>query len=590
MREQNDLEEALKLAIQHHRAGFLKEAELIYRKILDRCPEHPETLYLLGTLAHQKGFHTEACGLINQAISLDPRNPAYFYNLGLVHVSLKQSRDAEKSFMMAVKLKPDYIDAYNNLGVIKRSQGLPEEAYNFYRRALQIKPCDANVLHNLGLVLQDMGDYEAALAQYKLALENNPADAYTHSNLLFLLSYYVLCPPKEMLAAHQKWDQLHGGVAKAHTFAHVASGDPGKRLRVGYVSPDLKNHVVSVFFEPLLDKHDRQQVEVFCYAEVESPDHVTRRLQDLADQWRFTVGMSDEAVARLIKNDGIDILVDLAGHTSSPSNRLKVFTYKPAPIQVAYLGYCTTTGLSAMDYWITDSVLHPEDTIELATEMIYRLPRCWLCYRPADNAPSILPRGVNDQCMTFGSLNDFSKLTPRVIARWSEILRAVPGSRLLLKARALSDRSVRSKLKARFAEHEINPDRLILMPRTVSGYLEVYNEVDIALDPFPRTGGGTTADALWMGVPVITLAGERFIERQGVSMLTAVGLTELIADSEEEYVAKAVTLSKNPGQLMRLRSSLRQRMVDSPLCDDKGLAAAMEDAFRDMWRRYLGNL
>jgi predicted O-linked N-acetylglucosamine transferase (SPINDLY family) len=397
------------------------------------------------------------------------------------------------------------------------------------------------------------------------------------------MSYNALYSPDRILEEHRNWDAIQGGKQKAHTFSHSSSGGPDKRLKIGYVSPDLRQHAVSLFFDPILKNHDRNKVEVFCYAEVSKPDAVTERLKMMADKWRTTVDLSDEDVAHMIYDDKIDILIDLAGHTAD--SRLRVFTYKPAPVQVTYLGYCTTTGLKTMDYWITDMVLHPKDTLELAVETIIRLPRCWICYQPPADAPKIEPRVCANNGVTFGSFNNLSKMTPDVIACWSQLLKEVPNSRLLLKARLLADPFIKERTLIQFAHHGINRERITLSPHTPS-YMADYDKVDIALDTFPRTGGATTADALWMGVPVITLVGQRYIERQGASMLKVIGLEKLIASTFEDYINKAVVLAKDYEQRIELHTSLRERMANSPLCDGRDLTQALEDAYRKMWNTW----
>jgi len=548
-------------AIQYHEAGNLQQAETLYRKILAKHPDHPNTLYLLGTLAHQVGHHQSAIKLIKKAIIINSDDPNFYYNLGLVYVALNRPHDAIQNISMALQLKPDYVEAYNNLALIQQIQG----------------------------------NYEAAQKNYQLALQIKPDYLDARDNLLFLLSYHVLCSPRIMLKESQHWDRIHGRVGKTKFFTHSISGNPGKfplapsgvhkRLRIGYVSPDFWRHAVSYFLEPILAEHDRTQVEVFCYAEVTRPDDVTQRFQALADHWRSTVGLSDEALARLIYEDHIDILIDLAGHTAN--NRLKAFTYKPAPVQATYLGYFATTGLATMDYWITDETLHPQDTVELATESLFRLPRCCLAYQPLKAAPEIMPRSGKN--VTFGSFNVLSKISPAAFALWSEILRATPEAQLMLKTKQLGDPVTRKFIQQQFANHGIGAERLILLSYTPSPqeHLATYGRVDIALDTIPRTGGSTTAEALWMGVPVISLAGERFIERLSASMLNAVGLDELIADSYEEYLAKAVALAADPQQLAQLRASLRERMAASPLCNAQGLAQTLESAYRNMWQQYL---
>jgi len=676
------LQQTLQIAIQHHQAGQLRQAEKIYRQILQQHPAQPQALHHLGCIAHLSGNNTKAVELITKALVNQADNPLYYLNLGIAYRALNQAQDAIDAYNKALKLKSNYAEAWNDLGIALSMQKMHEQAIEKFQRAIRLNPsyaeahnnlgnvfnilkepekaqyhCEhalrispdyaeahnnlgkalmdlgklvsaekhcrqalllkpdfsaahynlSNVLsklsqyenalshlqqavalkpsfseahNNLGNILRKRGQLDAALKHYQMALKFQPDLAIAHSNLLFLFSYYVLHSPDEMLAAHQAYDQIHGGDDKAASFVHTPSGDPEKRLRIGYVSADFCRHVVGYFLEPILDQHDRQQVEVFCYAEVKSPDAVTQRLQGKADHWRSTVGITDEAVATMIHDDQIDILIDLAGHTTG--NRLKVFCYKPAPIQATYLGYCTTTGLAAMDYWITDAILHPDTTREKASETIVRLPRCWLCYRPVEDAPEVVVPDPN-RPLTFGSLNDLSKLTDEVIARWSTILKALPDSQLLLKTRVLSDVGVQNQITAQFAAQGITSERLTLLPATPD-YLTSYHEIDIALDPFPRTGGATTADALWMGVPVITLSGERMIERQGASMLSALGLDEFIADSADDYIAKVVALANDAPRRQALRATLRAQMATSPLGDARGMAQALEDVYRSMWR------
>jgi len=546
-------EQALQIALRHHQAGHLRQAEVIYQKLLQQQPRHSDTLYLLGSLCHQKRQHQEAEKLIKQAIAIAPANAHYHYNLGLVLAAQDQIETATAAFQRAIALNPRYAEAYNNLATIQQEVGLYDAAHHNYQQALNIRP-----------------DYQQA-----------------RSNLLSLLSYNVLCTPEEMLLAHREWDRIHGGPDKARTFSHPVRDDPGRRLRIGYVSTDLRRHVISNFFEPILEHHDAAQVEVFCYAEVDNPDDVTRRLQGLAHRWRFTVGMSDRELADQIHEDHIDILVDLNGHTTAVSNRLGAFTYKPAPVQATYLGYFTTTGLTAMDYWITDEVLHPQDTIELANETLWRLPRCCMVYSPPPEAPLPSERQAHD--IIFACFNHLSKISPAAVELWSQVLRAVPTAQLMIKTKQLADSAIQTMMKKRFAAQGIPPERLILLPHNVSyeEHLATYGKIDIVLDAVPRTGGTMTAEALWMGVPVITLAGERFIERLSASMLEAIGVPQLIAYDQADYIEKAAALARNHSQRQQLRATLRQRMAQSPLCDGPSLARTLEKAYRDMWHRYL---
>ncbi len=592
-----ELDALFNQAVQLYQGGRIREAEALCLDILENHPGHAHSLHLLGGIAHLHGQDRRAAELINQAITIMPDNPLYYFNLGIAYKAQNRLEQARAVFEQVLALKPDYAEAWNELGLISyqlgdreqasekyqkalnlkpglaaawnnmgniiKDQGRLQEAISYFQNALRLDPAYAEAHNNLGNMLDDTGQKEEALKHLREACRLKPDLAEAHSNLLFLLSYNVLCSPRQMLDESRQWDRDHGA---SNRFEHVTSGEMPQRLRIGYVSPDLKRHAVSYFLEPIL------------------PDDVTRRLQGLAHHWRSTVGLDDETVARQIHDDGIHVLVDLAGHTAH--NRLRVFSFKPAPVQVTYLGYCATTGLQAMDYWITDTALHPPDTTELATEALYRLPRCWLAYRPDPQAPPVSSRP--DGPVVFGCFNDLSKITSQVIALWCEILHAVPGSRLVLKTRALADPRTRARLCTQFSRHDIGEERLALLPAT-RDYLAAYHEIDIALDPFPRTGGATTADALWMGVPVVSLAGQRYIERQGLSMLSALELTDLVASSSPEYRDKAIALARDYPRRAQLRDTLRQRMARSPLCDHTGLARALERAFRVMWAQSTGD-
>ena len=547
-------------------AQRLADARVVCLEEAQRRSTDIDFLYIAGMVCYEAGDLPNAARLIFQILEARPQDAAAYFHLGRAYMRQSQFEKAAVCYQKAIQLDPNLAEAYGNLGHVLLSQNRIADGIAATRRALELAPQYGNPhLYLAGLERRTDG---AAL---------------THSNLLFALSYNALCTPERLLEEHREWDKRHGGEGRAGRYTHERAGDLEKRLRVGYVSPDLKRHPVSQFLEPVLKGHDHEAVEVYCYAEVPQPDEVSGRLESMVDHWRTTVGRSDAQVARQIHEDAIDILVDLAGHTAN--NRLGVFTYKPAPVQVTYLGYCTTSGLEVMDYWVTDAVVTPETTVERTTETIWRLPRCWLSYGPETRSPEVAVRpGAGP--VTFGSFNNISKLTAQVIETWAAILDAVPGSRLLLKTRALRDEGMCAEVRARFAAEGVAAERLELRGATPD-YLAEYGEVDIALDPFPRTGGATTADALWMGVPVVTLAGERMIERQGASLLRAVGLGELIATDREDYIAKVVALARDDQRRTGLRAGLRARMAESELCDGRGLAAALETAYREMWQRYI---
>jgi protein O-GlcNAc transferase len=369
---------------------------------------------------------------------------------------------------------------------------------------------------------------------------------------------------------------------------HTHDRNLERRLRIGYVSPDFKTHSVSYFIESLISSHDRRQFEVFCYAEVPNPDNKTDHLRKLADGWRSIVEMAMNDVVDCIRGDGIDILVDLTGHTAN--NRLQVFTKRPAPLQVTWLGYPNTTGLSAMDYRLIDAITDPEGPgDDLHSEQLVRMPNGFLCYTPDVEAPSVkVPPALSNGIVTFGSFNNLSKITSSTLSAWARILEATPNSRLLLKNFSLADAQTRQRYLALFAERGINTKRVEFLNYipSKSGHLESYNRIDISLDTFPYNGTTTTCEALWMGVPVICLRGDRHAARVGASILTRVGQPDLIAETVDDYVAVAGALAKDQVRLTTLRRSLRPTMAASPLCDAQGFTLDVETAFKNMWREW----
>lgn len=596
-------------------SGAADQAVRVCKQVLSQAPNQPVALHLLGAACCRASDLAGAVKPLTRLIGIQPGNADAYLLLGVAYEGLNRPDDALKAFRQAFELRSGWPDAGSRLGSLLRRLKRYDEAIASYQAVLAIHPNDDTTLFNLAIALHAAFRFEEAAACYQQILTRHPSDAETwvglgnvmkdsgqvaagracnlkalqtrpdyreaFSNLLFIEAYHVLYAPDELLAHHRAWAQRFAPDDRAGRYTFPARDAADRPLRIGYVSPDLRRHPVGTFVEGLLRAHDRDRFEVVCYAESQADDEVSRRLRSHAQTWRQTIGQSDEAVASQVHEDRIDILVDLAGHTRG--NRLGVFAFRPAPIQVTYLGYCTTTGLSAMDYWLADEALVPEDTVERTTEAVWRLPRCWISYQPAADAPAVAARD-SDEALTFGCFNDLSKLCDEVIATWAEILTQVPGSRLLLKAAPFNHEAGRGAMTQRFEAHGIGPESLMLRARTPD-YLAEYGDMDIALDPFPRTGGVTTADALWMGVPVITLAGERMIERQGVSMLRAVGLTACIAGTRQDYVTQAVALAGDFDQRREIRAGLRGRMRASELCDAEGTARAIEAAYSQMWDR-----
>ena len=530
--------------------GQSEQAVVALERAVALHPDYAEAQFHLGSALHAHGRPDVAAAALRRALELDPGLVEAHYVLGIVQLELGQQQHAEAAFLRALELRPGYVSALNGLGNARQGMGrLPEAA-------------------------------EA----YSAALEGDPKHLLAHSNLIFLITYHQ---SRSGQAIFDECERFYARHAKPLESLHRPFHRPRaerRRLRVGYLSPDFRSHVIASNFEPLLAAHDRQVVELFCYSAVQRPDDTTKRLRDLSEHWRDIATTPDEAVARQIREDRVDILVDLAWYTAG--HRLLVFARRPAPVQATYLSFATT-GFPVIDYLITDRWLHPPGQGgELHTERLYRLPRCFACYSAWPEAREVTPRPEQGP-LTFGSFNTLWKLNPPVIALWARILRRVPGSRLLLKARQLADTARRDELTQAFADHGVEPARLLLRGDvTMAEHYAMYGEVDLALDPFPFGGGVTTFDALWMGVPVITLLGERFIGRMSGTMLEAIGRPRWIARNPDQYVELAVSLAGDRARLGKLRAGQRQRVQRSALCDGPGLARAMEQAYIEMWQRW----
>jgi predicted O-linked N-acetylglucosamine transferase (SPINDLY family) len=465
------------------------------------------------------------------------------------------------------------------------------EALASYNRAIALKPGYAEAYDNRGVMLAELMRLDEALASYERAIALKPDFAEAHSNLLFSLNYDSKLTPDRLFEAHLEWNERYGRRVP-HPVAHANERDAGRRLRIGYLSPDFRSHSVAHFVEPLLKNHNRQAVEVFCYAEVIRPDAVTGHLQSFADHWRVTIGLSDNELAERIRTDAIDILVDLAGHAGH--NRLPVFARKPAPIQVTWLGYPNTTGLDAMDYRLVDAVTDPPgESDALASETLVRLEGGFLCYGGLKDAPApATPPSLQSGTITFGSFNNPTKMSSATLDAWSSLLVRLPTARLLLKGGPFTDTTARALCLARLRERGVAPERVEMLPwlDDAAAHQAAYNRVDIALDPFPYNGTTTTCEALWMGVPVVTLRGDRHAGRVGASLLDQIGLTEFVANSVEEYVGIALTLARNGERLEELRHSLRPRIAASRLCDGPAFARKIEAVFRNVWQHWCNDL
>jgi predicted O-linked N-acetylglucosamine transferase (SPINDLY family) len=564
--------------------GKPDDAVACYRRALELKPDLAEAHNNLGNALKDLKKLDGAVACYRRALELKPDFAEAHHNLGSVLTDLGKAGEALAYSRRALELKPDFAEARNILGIALSELGRPDDAVACYRRALELKPDFAEAQNNLGNALVDQGNADEALACYRRALQLRPDYVMAHSNLVYT---QLFCPgydAQSLDEEHRRWSRQHAEPLERFIQPHLNDRSPARRLRIGYLSPDFRLHPVGRFALPLLESHDHESFQVFCYASVLDPDGITERCRAQADVWRDVFRLSDEQVAHAIRQDQVDILVDLTMHMAN--NRLLVFARKPAPVQVTYLAYCGTTGLGTMDYRLTDPYLDPPGRDErFYCEQSVRLRETYWCYRPPIETPPVnaLPALEAGQ-VRFGSLNNFCKVTPPVLATWSRLLQAVPGSRLLLHAHAGSHRD---RIRTLLAEQGISAQRLEFVDSLPTlEYFDVYRRIDMALDPFPYGGGTTTCDALWMGVPVVSLAGQTAVGRGGVSILSNIGLPELIAETPEQYVRIAVELAQDLSRLSRLRATLRDRMQASPLMDAPRFARNVEAAYRDMWERW----
>ncbi|HYH43942.1 MAG TPA: tetratricopeptide repeat protein, partial [Burkholderiales bacterium] len=546
---------------------------------------------------HALRRYAEAVDSCERALLAEPAHADAFYNRGNALQALRRDADAVASYDRALALRPDYAKAHTNRGNALYALKRYEEALAAYDRALALTPHAAEALSNRGNVLGSLGDLDEAIRSYRRALAVSPADPRVHHALIFAL----------LRSAADAEDVRAQCAAFAECFEHRStplehrnSAVPTRRLKVGYVSADFRAHSVAWHIAPVLENHDPQAVEVYCYFNHPDHDPMTERLMKLPVHWREVADLTDVAFASLVQQDGIDILVDLAGHTTH--SRLVAFARRPAPLQVTWLGLPATTGLSSIDYRITDDSVDPvgrtehyqsERLVRLSTHACYQPPHALLCAtaRSASGIPENSGRlpPVNDLpalsrgYVTFASFNELDKISPATCALWASVLREVPDSRLLV----VCEPSAAKRARERFIAAGISAERLKLEDkRPLADYLKLHNEVDVALDPFPFNGGTVTRNALWMGVPVITLAGTMPVSRVGLALMTQLGLDAFVAKTPDEYVQIAARCARDPGALAEIRRSLRRLMEEAPFSNCAAYTRELEAAYRWMWETW----
>ncbi|MEO8444864.1 MAG: tetratricopeptide repeat protein [Gammaproteobacteria bacterium] len=530
-------------------SGRQDEAVAAYREVDGRFPDDLELLQLMARFYHRAALGVDAERCLLRMQQLNPGHAPTYADLAQLYMDFTQFSRALQVARDGLTLDPRSLVLWNTIANCQLSLGLVDDSLNSFRKVMELEP-------------------NASVA---------------HSNLLLTMHYVSAIEPAEIFAEHQRFGRKHTPPVIANkVFANPPN--PDRRLRIGYVSADIRNHSIAYFLEPLLDYRDRERFEVYAYSGVKAPDAVTQRLRGKFDQYRSITHLQHDKLAQAIKADQVDILIDLAGHAGS--FHAVMLGYKPAPVQVTYLGYPDTTGIEAVDYRITDWISDPPGAEAWHTEKLVRLPGGFLCFRPPETLPAIgPPPGIANGYVTFGSFNREFKVSQQILDLWCQILRAVPGSRMLMKSIAGSDPATREFQLGEFERRGIDRERVELVGFIASQaeHLGMYRKIDVALDTFPYHGTTTTLDSVLMGVPVVTLSGQTHASRVGASLLTQMGIPEFIARTEDEYVAKAVELASSLDRVAALHGALRQKLLASGLCDGPGFVRTFEYALRGMW-------
>ncbi|OHC29581.1 MAG: hypothetical protein A2Y50_12475 [Pseudomonadales bacterium RIFCSPLOWO2_12_59_9] len=583
------LEKALSLKPEHHEAlcwlglsyqhqqnpqaalGYLLQG-------LQLKPDYQLGWNMLGAVYHSVGRQHEAEGCFMRAIAIAPKQSLSWNNLANTYLDASLLSDAEKVMRVALDINQNEAVLWNNLGNILGARKRLREAYKAYLKALEISPSFKQVFVNLAGIESQFGDFDTAIEQLRQVLDNPLA----RTNILFTVNYHPDWSGEEIFAVYR--EVVEGYFPKRKYFEYMNERLPRRRLRIGYVSPDFCHHVCSYFIEPLLRNHNHEQFEIFAYSLVKREDHVTERFVQYADHWRLCTGLTSEAIAEQVYADQIDILVDLAGHTGN--NRLEAFAIKPAPVQVSWwVGFAFGSGLKQMDYFLADEQMLPPGCESSFSESLWRMPAPAIVYEPSVAMPELsdLP-ALRNGYITFGSLTRPIRVNYRVIKVWAELLKRVPGSRLVLDSHSFQDLSLCEHYRNEFAKQGVSPERLII--GFTSPVSAVLKKIDIALDCFPHNSGTTLFESLWMGLPFVSLRHRPSMGRVGATILHGVGRDEWIADSEAEYLDKLVALASDVDALAGIRAGLREEMKASPLCNGPDFTRRMEQTYQQMWQRY----
>ena len=560
--------------------------------IIEHAPEDAQAFAMLGEVLVQMGRAADAIPQLERALELNPDLLAarMYYGIALDHVY--ERTKAIDQVREVVEVEPDDMEALGYLGQLLFRSGKYADAGECFDRVLGKIPDDAVGLTGLAMLAGAQAKPEKAWELYERAIVARSDDPIIIGTALMAANANPKLSKSRVYELHLEW-----ATRQCRRLAHPPHDswentlDPKRRLRIGYLSADLRSHSVSYFLEPLIAAHNRTQVELIAFDNTRTPDNISTHLRQFFTEWHRVIGISDQRLSELIRERCVDILVDLNGHTAD--HRMSVMALRPAPVQVTYLGYPNTTGLTEVDYRLTDAVADPPGPADqFVTERLLRLPHGFLCFNPPQpHLPISELSSADGEPLRFAAFNAIHKINDDVVRTWSQILKAIPNSQLLIKANGLADPKTQQSMAEKFAAEQIDADRVIFLPRSPAqtDHLAVYNRCDIALDTFPYNGTTTTCEAMWMGVPVVTLVGDRHASRVGLSLLTQMDLTELAADSVDSFVEIAVRLANDRPRLAELRRTMRERMLKSPLMDGKGFANDVEAAYRQMWRTWCEN-
>ncbi len=566
--------------------GRMADAERSLRRAIELEPNFPDALNNLGLVLQGMGRTQDAIDAFERSLTLRPDSPEVLCNHGLMMQKTGKPDRALANFQRALQIRPNYAQGLNHLGGLLQEQGQFTLARQAYEESIRHFPTYGDALNNLGLLLMASGHQDEAAVQFRRAVELAAPTPGGFSNLCLNEQYRPGATLAGLAAVHREWDERFGIPQRATWRPHTNVRDEHRVIRLGFVSADMYSHPIAALVMKVFERLDRQKFQVVVYSNRAAQDEVTARLRPSIDLWRDIAGKQDDEVAELIRSDAIDMLFDLSGHTAG--HRLTVFARKPAPIQISWMGYVGTTGLSAMDYLFTDEGMVPPEADSLYAERIVRLPRGAACYTLPDPLPPVAPPPlVKRGAITYGSFNNQAKITPRVMQTWCEILRRVPSARLILKFRGLDDADAGNYFLGQVAHAGIDPRRVELRgPSPTQEMLRQYSEIDVGLDPFPYTGGTTSMLTLAMGVPVITCPGETVASRQTYSVLRNLEFTETVTATLDDYIALAVRLANEPERLTTWRTLLRERVLSSPFFDIESWIPTFEATLVELWRRW----